>query len=275
MRMIQKVVKYLAIAFAIFLSIQILSLIFVGIYQFGNILGLTNSGEMGWSDGEKITINIEDTDIEKLKIDLAYSNLTIKKGEKFLIECNSQDIQCMEDQGTIWIKEQRPNLFFKEGQSKVILYLPEERILEMVEIDIGLGEVNLQDVSTKKMAMETGVGKVTIQNIHVIEETNLDGGVGKFTILSGEMNNLDFDMGMGSSEITAQITGNSKIDAGIGKLEVTLMDEKENYAIQVEKGIGKALLDGEKVSEDVKYGNGNRFVKVNGGIGSIKIQFQT
>ena len=44
--------------------------------------------------------------------------------------------------------------------------------------------------------------------------------------------------------------------------------------IDVSKGIGTVMLDGENVEEDRKYGNGENYLDIDGGIGDININFE-
>ena len=96
---------------------------------------------------------------------------------------------------------------------------------------------------------------------------------GKVSILSGNINELNLDMGVGKFEVTSVITGNSKINAGIGNLELNIQDNKENYTIKADKGIGSIKIDGKEVADDVTYGDGENTIKIDGGIGEIKIDF--
>ena len=54
----------------------------------------------------------------------------------------------------------------------------------------------------------------------------------------------------------------------------TGIDKKENYTIDISKGIGTITLDGEKVEDNKKYENGDNFLEINGGIGNINIEFE-
>lgn len=78
---------------------------------------------------------------------------------------------------------------------------------------------------------------------------------------------------MGEFTFDGKITGKSKIDSGVGEIKVNLIDKKEDYTIDISKGIGTITLDGEKVEDNKKYENGDNFLEINGGIGNINIKF--
>ena len=74
-------------------------------------------------------------------------------------------------------------------------------------------------------------------------------------------------------ELNAKLTGSTDIEAGIGELDVNINAPKEDYKIKASKGIGSITIDKEGISDDTIYGNGENYIKIDGGIGSIKITF--
>ena len=61
----------------------------------------------------------------------------------------------------------------------------------------------------------------------------------------------------------------TKIETGAGK--INLLDNAEDYTINVSKGIGAVTLDGQKLEMDRVYGIGENYLDIDGGIGEIKI----
>ena len=118
-----------------------------------------------------------------------------------------------------------------------------------------------------------GAGKVAIKELNVDKETFIDGGAGKIEILSGNINNLNFNMGIGNTIIKSNITGNSDIDCGIGALELNLLNNMKNYTFDIEKGLGSVTLNKENVKEG-KIGSGINLIEIDGGVGSININTQ-
>ena len=45
------------------------------------------------------------------------------------------------------------------------------------------------------------------------------------------------------------------------------------HCITLDKGVGKATLDGAKMSDDVVYGDGETSIEIDGGVGAMKIEF--
>lgn len=268
----QKVIKYLAIAFAIFLIITIISGILSALYGLSWILGLKKDNEAVQS-GDIITTNFDNNDIKKLDIDVAYSNLTIKNGESFKIETNSKNIISKQNNEKLQIEEKSYKWFSNHNDEILTIYIPEDLEFEKVEIDTGAGKIYIENVTTEKFEFDLGAGETQIDTLNVFKDCNINGGAGKLTISNGEINDLDFDMGVGETNLTATLIGKNEIDAGIGKLNINLQENKELYKISVDKGLGSIKIDGKEITDNKVYGDGENYIDIDGGIGSIDINF--
>lgn len=57
-------------------------------------------------------------------------------------------------------------------------------------------------------------------------------------------------------------------------MDITLNGDKENYKILGDKGIGSLKIDGISQGDNIAYGSGDSVIKVDGGVGSINIDFE-
>ena len=53
-----------------------------------------------------------------------------------------------------------------------------------------------------------------------------------------------------------------------------MWETKRNYQIKVDKGVGNATLDGKSIRDDSVYGDGQNRIDIDGGIGSVDIEFE-
>lgn len=269
----QKVIKYLAIAFAIFLIITIISGILSAFYGMAWILGLRDENENVQKDNEMTIINFEDSNIVELDIDVAYSNLALKTGEVFRVETNNTNIISKQSNQCLYVKENSHNWFSNYDDNELIIYIPEGIVFDRVKINTGAGKISIENLSTESLSFKLGAGETEIESLNVSKKCNINGGAGKFSILSGEINDLDLDMGVGETNLSMILTGRSEIDAGVGKLDIHLQQNKEYYKIKVDKGIGSIRIDGKEISDNEIYGNGENYIDIDGGIGNISIDF--
>lgn len=273
----QKIIKYLALGFALFLTITIISSILGVIYGLANILGLRNNESNKELDNKELgSIEWEQTSnlTTYLDIDVKYTNLTLKTGEKFFVQSSSKDIEIQQNGNKLKIEDKsRYNLLSNNDAGNLIIYIPQELEFEKVEIDTVAGKVDVEALKTEKLNLNLGAGETIIKNI-VANEADIETGAGKLTIENGKLNDLDFDMGVGETNIKTELTGKNKIDTGIGSLKLNLLGNREDYKIKLSKGLGNIKIDGKSYSSDETIGSGENYIDIDGGIGEIKVDFE-
>lgn len=261
----QKIVKQIAIVLAILLSITIISSIVAAI---SSILVVTNIVES--QDDENISKNVDIINqIENLKIDVGASKICIKEGEKLQINTNSRYIVVNEEKNTVTIKELS---HFTLGNSnyETTIYIPKDINFKKVEINIGAGKLEIENLNTEKLELSLGAGTTDIDYVKAIS-FKVETGAGKLNIKNSLFEKAKLDMGVGNTYIESEIKDIFDIDAGIGNLELKLLGNKEEYTLDIDKGVGNVTVDGVNVTNVL--GSGSRHIKVDGGIGNIDINF--
>ena len=265
---LQKIIKYLAIAFALFLTFSIISGIIYTISFIGNLLD---------DNSKSITEKLNNLEINEntllLDINVSSSNITIKKGNTFKVESNNKYINSKQDKNKLYITEDKHNWFNHNENNKLIVYVPSDFIFDRVAIESGVSKVNIEELSTKQLYLDLGAGKVSINNLTVLENAKIDGGAGETIIKSSSIHNLDLNVGVGKLSLDSKLTGNNKIDSGIGEMDLSLLGTLDDYCIILDKGLGSATINGKNMSDDTTYGTGETKLDIDGGVGSIQIDF--
>ncbi|MGN1351533.1 MAG: DUF4097 family beta strand repeat-containing protein [Clostridia bacterium] len=270
----QKVIKYIALGFAAFLIVTIISAILSGGYALLRAFGLIHVDKNIVTEELKV-ISSEVKEISTLKIDLSCTNLDVKIGDNFKVETNNSKITFTNDNGSVKIKEENRNWLNNNKESNLIIYIPRDMIaIDETKIETGAGKINIEKLNTQSLYLELGAGDVYIKNLTVTKEAKIDGGLGRTELKSCEINNLKANLGMGDFVFNGKLTGKNEIDSGVGAIDIDLMDNKGNYKINVSKGLGNVTLDGQKLEMDRVYGTGENYLDVDGGIGEIKIEFK-
>lgn len=266
----QRIIKNIAIAFGIFLVVVIISSIISGLYFIINIFNTNNNN----IKQEISTLWEQNNDnIMNLDININYSNITIKSGNKFLLETNNKNIKYKYSDESLKIEEKKYNLLNTKNASEVIITIPSNLKLNDVDIDNGAGTLNIENINTKKLNLNVGAGITIIENI-ISDKTDIDSGTGKFIIKSGSINNLNFDIGVGTTEITTRITGTSEINTGVGKLELNLIGSIDDYKIKVNKGIGNVEINNKTAVDGEIVGTGINYIDIDAGIGKVNVIFK-
>lgn len=267
MTRLQKTIKYLAIAFAIFLIISIIG----GILGAVGLLGGVFSGDAVLEDAKTYPIN---TAIRDLDIHVNAADLYIKEGTAFSVESNLKHLKVEEKDGRLIIEETERFWGFYSN-AMLTVYVPEGTVFDHVNLTTGAGRLTIEILSSGTLDFELGAGDVTIDTLVATKSADIEGGAGRMTISGGAIENLELDMGVGQLNLTSALTGNCQMNLGVGESNITLLGNKTDYKLELEKGIGNITIDGQNVSDYGSSGNGSRFVKISGGVGSINVSFQT
>ena len=263
----QKIIKYLALAFAIFLSISIISGICSALFTVANLFGTNTESEM-------VNQSIG-TDFTSISINLSAAELEIKTGDKFDVATNHKYLKCEEKDDILKIGETRTLFASHPRGMKVILTIPQDKIFDYVDIRAGAGSVTIDELSSNMLNIDLGAGELTAQRLEALYNAEFDGGAGSVTINGGRLNNADIEMGVGELNLTSELSGKSSIDYGVGETNLVLIGEEDDYKIELDKGIGEAWLDGKKMGDDSVYGAGKSFIEIDGGIGELNIKFNS
>ena len=154
------------------------------------------------------------------------------------------------------------------------LYVPADTVFEKADITTGAGRLTVDNLSAATMNFELGAGEVKIDTLIATTAVDIEGGAGKITISGGALHNLDLEMGVGQFNLTSALTGECDFDLGVGESNITVIGNKDDYKLDMEKGIGNITVDGASVSNIRVQGKGNNSIEVSGGIGAINLKFK-
>lgn len=268
MTSVQKAIKYLAMAFAVFLSVSIIGGIFTGLAGVSFI----------FSDKEKepageMQVYPIDGEISSLSITISAADLRVKTSDKFSVESDHKYISVGVNDETLCITETKKVFSLSPKGVTVILYVPESFVFDDAQIETGAGEVKIDALSADVLRLSLGAGEAEINNLTANSRADIEGGAGELTINGGTLCNLALDMGVGELTLKSRIEGKSDLNYGIGEANLTLLGRREDYQIELDKGIGEARLEGENMRDDSVYGAGRNLIEIDGGIGEINIRF--
>ena len=266
MTTLQKVIKYLAIAFAIFLTVSIIGGILSAVGLFG---GLFSSDAVL----EEVKTYSVAADIHNLDIEINAADLYIKEGDAFSVESNLKHLKVEENGGLLTIQETKKFTGTYNG-AVLTVYVPAGTVFDNVNLTTGAGRLTIGNLSSGTLDFELGAGDVSIDSLVATKSADIEGGAGRITITNGALKDLDLDMGVGQLNLTSALTGESDFDLGVGESNITVIGNKDDYKLDIEKGIGNITVDGEGVSNIKGQGNGNNSIEVNGGIGAINLKFK-
>lgn len=269
MSSVQKVIKYVAIGFAAFLSITIITAIGSAIF---GIAGGFNSGE---------TKNFSEIfeDIESIKVSSSIAQVDIVKGDVFQVtgENVPESMNIYVDNHTLIVKDNDKKWFnFTVGDTKAIVTItvPKDFVAESTHIDTGFGKVYVEFLNTKKLEINLGTGNIKGNDIKA-DQVDIEGGVGNISLDNVTFTDTKIEGGVGSINIQGSLTGYTKLECGVGSVDLSIVGNYDDYSFDIETGIGSIRINGDKVSDMKKTVNGaTNELDVEGGVGSINIDIE-
>ena len=265
----------------------VLAAIFLGVFTIGGIFGAVEIIDefVDSSIEENSTVNTAvgdmksyeiSSDIYELDIEIGAADLKIEQGESFLVESNLKNLTVTERQGCLSVKEITEDKFYVANSyedAALTIYIPEEAEFKEVELSCGAGRLTIDRLCSESLEFELGAGDVSIGELTATKYADIQGGAGRITISGGMLRNLDLEMGVGQMNLVSALTGDCELQSGLGEANITLIGNKDDYRLRVEKGLGSISVDGENLSDGKLIGNGENRVNIEGGIGAINIHF--
>ena len=274
MTTLQKVIKYLALAFAIFLTVSIVGGILSAVGLLGSLF-LDDDADWGDVIGETKIYTVS-SEISDLNIQINAADFYIKEGNGFFVESNLKNLKIDEKNGCLILMDLTKIKFSGSNayeNAVLTIYVPVGTVFDNVNIKTGAGRFTVDSLSAATIGFELGAGDVTISKLIAEKSANIEGGAGRITISDGAIKNLDLEMGLGQLNLTSALTGDCNLDSGVGEMNVTLLGSKDDYELDIEKGIGNITVDGKNVTDFGSSGNGANEVDIHGGVGAINVRF--
>lgn len=273
MNTFQKVIKYVAMAFAVLLTVGILT----GIVGLITVVSTINDKDEDTIDYQMVFDKFESMDIQN-----GYGKLSIKPGDGFRIEAYnvSKDFNARVVNGTLTVDEAKfvkKFLWINFGtrvnkKSNITIYVPDNFSAKSIEINSGAGEVNLENFTTERLIIDAGVGDLRANNI-LANKVEVSGGVGSISFTDVDFTDVDFDSGVGNLRLDGVIRGESEFDFGVGSVKLKIEGKREDYALKI-SGLGRVSVNGDKVSSNYSDNyRSNHTIRIDGGVGDVDIEF--
>ena len=260
----QRIIKYCAVAFALFLVVTIIGSICGALGLLSHFYGDEEPGPM-----QTYTVS---QDVQDLNLDIGAASLQVVEGEQFSVQSNHKHLTVEENNGTLRIREDGQFFGLNDGGITVTLTIPRGFVFGRASLSTGAGSVKVDSLSAETLHMEFGAGAADIGNLHASVKADISGGTGKLVIRDGAINNLSFEIGVGKLDLTSKLTGDCDLEFGVGSADVCMLGDAQDYRIELDKGLGSARLDGVSMEDGGIYGSGTTKIDIDSGIGSLDIR---
>ena len=279
MTTLQKIIKYGAIAFGIYLSVTII-FIFLSIAR---SLVRSSNNEFNdiieYSEEEyNTTTDISTTyeNIKALEVDLETISLTIKTGETFTLEgTNVPDkVEIRQDGGTLKIDDEMISSDISDEDTMLTIYIPETQILDRVNLDLKYVSVDLEILNATNIKLDMENTNCVIENL-TTDNLEINNEYGDMDIRNAETKRLTFDSEIGTEDISIRVTKSAKIDLENSDTNIDLKGTQEEYQVIYKKQYGSLNIAGtEMTSNNETFSNGNIKINIDAENTNLDIDFE-
>lgn len=252
----EKIVKYVATGFAALLAVGIVVGILQGILLIIGIISGNSGKTIDSNQVFEMNKGISNIQIESSVGDIQFYETT---GNEIRIDAKSvsENYSCeLDDKGTIIIRNKNTKSFvfsWFRRNSTIKIYIPKELELKSVNLDLGVGDVKIQELAAKELIIDSGIGEIQLKDSKIM--------------------NLEADFGIGDFKTEDCQMGNIQVENGIGDIRLNLIGDINDYEIEVDKGLGDSKINDENIKY-YKEGEPIYEISCDSGIGDIKINIK-
>lgn len=232
---LQKVIKVLAAAFAVFLGITIIGSIIAAVFAIVRGFSGKSFGEISiGGDVERISFSSEWTEEEREALNLknivvdCSARIYVVKGDVLSVKAEEvpETYRLETKNGTLSVKDEKSRnminfSFFTDSlkNAVVTITVPESFPANFVEIQSGSGKVEVQGINCNRFTADSGSGSIRLENIQC-NDFVLDSGSGSVTINNLTAQNSNLETGSGNMQISNSSIGSLKADSGSGRVDM-------------------------------------------------------
>lgn len=245
--------------------------------------------DIDMSDIYDYAFEILEGNVDDYSIDSEVSSLNIELGGYEFETAVSPDglfhlkaegvgkVQCYVKNGVLNVKAVRTNIKLNNPSGSIILYVPEGQYFEKVDIELGAGQMTLDDLNAGKIALDVGAGQILVRNLQA-ETITTSVGVGQLEIDSMNVDVLDVEVGMGEISGTGTINESVDIECAMGNVELKLAGSPQDFNYRLEMAAGNLDLGKDSYSglaQERRIDNGaDKNMEIECSMGNVSIQFE-
>lgn len=130
-------------------------------------------------------------------------------------------MQCFLEEDTLKIKG-----FLSRSNTDEIMtvYLPKNSSYQDINVEVGAGVLNVQELTGKDVTLEVGMGTLEVSSL--------------------KADYLDAEVGMGSAYLRCSIEKEADMEVGMGEMVVEVIGEQDDFNYELSCGLGNLEVEG-------------------------------
>lgn len=159
---------------------------------------------------------------------------------------------------------------------EITLYVPKGTSLESMEINLGGGEMEIEDIKADKTEISMGAGELIIDGL-VSKSLNMEIGAGEIKAENAKVENLDVNMSMGNVVYEGELDKKGAVSCSMGNVELNLAGRRDDFNYIIDCAAGNVEIEdseytGLGVTKRIDNGAGKE-ITVDCAMGNVEIDF--
>lgn len=220
--------------------------------------------------------------VEELKIHVEGCSLVIEKSSEDDFWLEAKDVEMLQAYAkgdTLYLTSTCTGKVTTSmiKDAVITLYIPQGYYFDRVEIDLGAGEVEAEEIFAKELTAKIGAGKVVIDQCDA-DKLDINVGAGDFEVDDVQTDELKCEVGMGNISLSGTINGDAKAECIMGNISLKLSNAETDFDYKLEAYEGNITLGGKEhsklVSEEKIDNDASQKMKLKCSMGNIDVSFE-
>lgn len=199
-------------------------------------------------------------------------------GDFYIEASGTEKFQSYVEDDTLYVRAVRSTgTTGSDGIGTITLYVPQDAVLQEVEIELGAGILNLGKLAADTIDLEVGAGQITGEEVRA-HKAELKVGMGEITLSGLNVEELSAEAGMGELKIKGDIAGKAELECAMGNIDIKLAGAEQDFNYDIRGAMGKVVIGQQEYSnmtqeKTIKNGAAKN-IDVECAVGSVTIAFE-
>lgn len=236
-------------------------------------------------EGDVEKTKVADNTITSLEIELGGCMFELKdsKDASYYVEYNGKGkSQAFVKGDTLYVKVLNGNEWnviswnADENDNCMTLYIPVGTALAETEIELGAGQMKLDNLKVQDLKIDLGAGQILANQLQA-ENAALSIGAGEIRLVDAQLGNVQAEVGAGNCEISGNVAGDIEAECAMGNMLLELEDAEQNFNYEIQCVTGNIEIGDSKysgVSQEQSINNGaSKNIDLECAMGNIEVKF--
>ncbi len=175
------------------------------------------------------------------------------------------------DGDSLEIAYQPKETHLRKGEApKIIIEIPGEMCFEKLDLDVAASDLDfaIGGMVCKEMSLTVGAGTVTLSDLEVEGELDVEIGAGIAELENVSCGSLEAECGMGEFIMAGSVSGDIEVECSMGSMTMELEGNESDYNYDLSCGMGDLTINGSSYAGIA----GSKQIKNAGAVGTIRLE---